>query len=179
MKKFLFVLIIIFICGILSADICLKQMQESDVLVGVDFYNQYANAKLVFKDVFWNVLYERIKLYFVLIILCFTPIKKKVGFLLVPLFCFIWGYYIMSCIIELGIAGIVVGLASVLPHGILYAASIGMIIVHRKNSYYRKNKISIEAGLYIIIILTFITGCVIESIIGIHFIPWVIRLSMI
>ena len=60
MKKFLIVLIIIFICGILSADVCLKQMKESDVLLGIDFYEQYATSKLEFKNVFWNILYQRI-----------------------------------------------------------------------------------------------------------------------
>ena len=63
MKKFLIVLIIIFICGILSADVCLNEIKESEVLVGIDFYKEYANAKLAYKDVFWNNLYERIKLF--------------------------------------------------------------------------------------------------------------------
>ena len=59
MKKFLIVLMIIFICGVLSADVCLKQIEESDVFLGVDFYEQYANAKMTFKNVFWNVLSVR------------------------------------------------------------------------------------------------------------------------
>ena len=63
MKKFLIVLIILFICGLLSADICLEQIKDSEVLVGADFYEQYANTKQMFKDVFWNVLYERMKLF--------------------------------------------------------------------------------------------------------------------
>ena len=34
MKKFLIILIIIFICGVLSADICLKEIKESEVVFG-------------------------------------------------------------------------------------------------------------------------------------------------
>ena len=78
MKKFLIVLIIVFICGVLSADVCLKQVEDSAVVVGRDVYEQYATAKLTFKHVFWNILYERIKLFGVLLLLCFTPIKEKI-----------------------------------------------------------------------------------------------------
>ena len=180
MKKFLIVLIIIFICGVLSADVCLKQVKESEIFHDVDFYEQYANAKLVFKNVFWNILYERIKIFGILLILCCTPIKEKLGMLLAPLFSFVWGFYLMSCIIELGFAGLVVGLASVLPHGIFYGGGIGLMIVNRaERSYYRKSQGVIYVAKYIAILLLFVTACVIESFVGTHFIPWVIRLSLI
>lgn len=180
MKKFLIVLIIIFICGILSADVCLTQIAESEVLIGIDFYTEYANAKLAFKDVFWNILYERIKLFGVLLLLCFTPIKEKMGVILAPVFSFIWGFFLMSCIIGLGIAGLVVGLASVLPHGLLYGGVIWMVLGKRRTrSYHTKDRIALNIATYLFMILIFITACVVESLVGTHFIPWVIRLSLI
>ena len=180
MKKFLIVLIIIFICGILSADICLEQIRDSEVLIGVDFYEQYANTKQAFKDVFWNILYERIKLFVIIGLLCFTPIKEKIGSVLAPAFSFIWGFFFMSCIVELGIAGLVVGLTAVLPHGFLYGGAIGMMLSKRRTrSYHTKDRVMLNIGTYIFILLLFITGCVLESLVGIHFIPWVIRLSFV
>ena len=179
MKKFLVILIIIFICGILSADVCLKQMKESSVLVEMEVYEQYAHAKLTFKDVFWNILYERVKLFGVLILLCFTPIRERLGVILTTLFSFIWGFFLMSCIIELGVAGLVVGLASVLPHGVLYAAVLAIMIGRRRRTYHVKSRLAIDIGIYIFLLLLFTTACIIESLIGTHFIPWVIRLSLI
>ena len=179
MKKFLIILIIIFICGLLCADICLKEIKESEVLIGIDFYNQYANTKHVFKNVFWNVLYERIKLFAVFMLLCFTPMKERLGIVLAPMFSFIWGFYLMSCIVELGIAGLVVGLASVLPHGILYAGGIWLLIGRKRRRFYHKNSVAFDIGIYIVTLLLFVAACVIESLIGTHFIPWVIRLSLI
>ncbi len=180
MKKFLIVLIIIFICGILSADVCIEQIQDSAVLIGLDFYKEYANAKLAFKDVFWNILYERIKMFGVLLLLCFTPIKEKIGVILAPVFSFIWGFFLMSCIIELGVAGLVVGLASVLPHGLLYGGVIWMALSKRRTrSYHMKDRVALNVATYIFMMLLFITGCVMESLVGTHFIPWVIRLSLI
>lgn len=180
MKKFLIVLIIIFICGLLSADVVLLQMKESSVVVGKEFYEQYANTKQVFKEVFWNVLYERIKLFAVLILFCFTPIKDRISPFLGVLFSFSWGFFLMSCIIELGVAGLVIGLASVLPHGILYGVVIVFLLNYKRaRSVYMKNRIIIYLMMGIILLLLFLTGCVVESLVGTHFIPWVIRLSLV
>lgn len=180
MKKFFFVLIIIFICGVLSADICLKQIQESEVFVSLELYEQYATSKIVFKDIFWNVFYERAKLFIGILLLCFTPLKEYLGIILAPIFSFIWGFFLMSCIVELGVAGLVVGLASVLPHGILYGGSIWFLLGGiRKQRYHVKNQTATNLGRYIFVLLLFVTACVIESLVGTHFIPWVIRLSLV
>ena len=180
MKKFLIVLIIVFICGVLSADVCLKQVEDSAVVVGRDVYEQYATAKLTFKHVFWNILYERIKLFGVLLLLCFTPIKEKIGMIFAPIFSFIWGFFLMSSIVELGFAGLIVGLASVIPHGILYGGSIWLMLRGNKTrTYLAREKMMINMASYKGIIILFITGCILESVIGSYYIPWVIRLSMI
>lgn len=180
MKKFLIVLMIIFICGVLSADVCLKQIKESNVFLGVDFYEQYANAKMTFKNVFWNILYERAKLFGILLMFSFTPIKDKLAMLLLPMFSYVWGFYMMSCVIELGIAGVVVGLASVLPHGIFYGSGIAALFLYgQERSYHLKNKSVHYAIKFLFVLLLFITACVIESLVGTHFVPWVIRLSLI
>ena len=179
MKKFLIILIIIFICGLLSADVCLKQIQDSSVFPGMDFYEQYATSKMVFKDVFWSVLYERIKLFAVLIMLCFMPVKERLALILAPIFCFGWGFFLMSCIVELGIAGVVIGLASVIPHGILYGLGIGLILRTWGRRYHIKKPITRNIATGLFIVLLFVAACVVESLIGTHFIPWVIRLSMV
>lgn len=180
MKKFFIVLIIIFICGLLSADVCLKQIQESEVFLGVDFYTQYAHYELEFKNVFWNILYERVQLFGVLLLLCFTPIKEKVLQLLIPLFSFVWGFYLMSCIVNLGVAGVVVGLASVIPHGVLYGSIIALMVRRQSmRRYHLENNMAKNMVLYVLGMLMFLSACVIESLVGTHFIPWVIRLSLI
>ena len=180
MKKFLIILIILFICGLLSADVCLKEIEDHTVVIGKEVYEQYASLKLAFKNVFWNVLYERIKLFVVLFILCFTPIKEKIGVVLAAIFSFVWGFFLMSSIIELGFVGLIVGLASVLPHGILYCGSIWLMLrKNRTRSYLVREKMMINMASYIGVVLLFITGCILESVMGSYFIPWVIRLSMV
>ena len=180
MKKFLIILIILFICGILSADVCLRQIKDSSVLVGLDFYKQFANAKLVFKDVFWNIFYERVKLVGILILFCFTPIKEKLGVIIMPVFSFIWGFFLMSCILEIGVAGLVVGLASVIPHGLFYGAVLVTVLSRRfSRGYHPRTNLVSNAVIYMLLLLMFVTGCVLESLVSVHFIPWVIRLSLV
>lgn len=180
MKKSFFMLIILFICGIVSADVCMNIIKESSALIDLEMYKGYANAKLVYQDVVWNILYERLKLFALLFLLCFTPIREKLSVILVSVFSFIWGFYMMSCILELGMAGVVIGIAAVLPHGLFYGALIFMILGEQNiHNYHYKGKVAFNIVTGIVLFLLFVTGCVMESLISTHFIPWVIRLSLI
>ena len=173
-------LLILFICGMISADVCIDIIKESSTLIDMEMYKGYANASLVYRDVVWNILYERLKLFAFLFLLCFTPIKEKLSILIVSIFSFIWGFYMMSCILELGLAGVVIGIAAVLPHGLLYAVLILMMLGEQNiHNYHYKEKVVVNIMSCVVIVLLFITGCVVESLMSTHFIPWVIRLSLI
>ncbi len=180
MKKFFLMLIILFFCGIVSADVCIDIIKDSSVLLNMEIYKGYASAELVYQDVFWNVLYERIKMFGFLFLLCFTPIRRYLSTITASVFSFIWGFFLMSCIIELGLVGVVVGIGAVIPHGLLYGALILMMLQQREiYTYHHKNNVAFNIVNIVLMILLFITGCVIESLVSTHFIPWVIRLSLI
>lgn len=181
MKKFFLMLAILFLCGIVSADICVGIIKDSDVLMDLEIYKNYANAKLIYKDVFWNVLYERLKLFAFLGLLCFTPVREFLGILFAGIFSFIWGFFMMSCITQLGLAGVVVGISSVLPHGLLYGGLMVMMLAKRGRvrTYSQKGNMAVYIMSCIVMLLLFVTGCVLESLVSTHFIPWVIRLSLI
>ena len=173
-------LTILFVCGIVSADVCIGIINESSVLLDMEVYKGYANAKLIYREVFWNILYERLKLFAFILLLYFTPLNRFLGVLLASIFSYIWGFFIMSCITELGLAGIVVGIFSVLPHGLLYVALIIMLLGGESAyTYHSSGRIALSIANVIIMILLLLTGCVLESIVSTRFIPWVIRLSLI
>lgn len=180
MKKFLLMLLILFICGIISADLCIEELINSKVILDIGVYQGYANAKLAFKDVFWNIFYERIKLIAIMILLCFTPLRDKISFLFISIFSFVWGFFFMSCIAELGLTGVVVGIVSVFPHGIFYAGILFLFLQSSTHhSYHQRSRTAFNVVTYIVIFLMFLTGCVLESLMGTHFIPWVIRLGLV
>lgn len=180
MKKFFLMLVILFLCGMISADVCIDIIKDSSVLMDLEIYKNYAGSELIYRNVLWNILYERLKLFGFLLLLCFTPFRRFLNILIVSIFSFIWGFFMMSSIAELGLAGVVVGIAAVLPHGILYGALVMMLLSQKSiHSYHRGERIAVNIMTVVIMILLFLTGCVMESFVGTHFIPWVIRLSLI
>ena len=175
-------LAIIFVSGVVFADVCIDIVKGSSVLLDLEIYKGYANARLVYEEVFWNVLYERIKLFTFVILLGFTPLKKYLFYIIASVFCFVWGFFIMSCISGLGLAGVVVGITSVIPHGLLYGALVFMLLGGGEKhayTYHKREQIVMGITDIIIIVLLLITGCVVESLVSTHFVPWVIRLSLI
>ena len=173
-------LLILFLCGIISADLCIEKLANSSSLLDIELYEGYANANIVLKDMFWNIFYERIKIVLILVLLCFTPIKEWISVLLISIFSFAWGFFFMSCVTELGLAGVVIGITSVLPHGLLYGGIVVLLLIQKNSyNYYHRDTTPLSLVTYIAIIFLFITGCIIESIMGTNFIPWVIRLGLI
>ena len=172
-------LILFFICGFVSADLCMEELQESNVWLCLNIYEAYANAELVFKEIFWNLFYERLKLFFILTLWMFTPLKDKLVVILFSIFAFIWGFFFMSSIAELGIAGLVIALTAVLPPGMVYAIVLALILQKRQKWYYQYDKMMMNVGMYIFLFVLFLTGCAVESLVAVHFVPWVIRLSLI
>ena len=158
----------------------MKQIEGSAVILGKDIYYGYASKNLGFSDVFWNVLYERIKQLSIFVLFCFTPIREKLTIFLIGLFSYMWGFFMMCCVAEMGLAGVVISISSVIPHGILYAGVIFLLVQNKLLRTYRtKERTLKELASYLFVSLLFVTACVLESIVGTHFIPWVIRLSQV
>ena len=180
MKKLILALSIVFVCGIIAADICTNQILNADIVLSMDILKEYAYSKIVFNDVIWNLLYERLK-QFVCILLCrITPLKNYIFIVLIGILLFCFGFFTMSCVLAIGFVGILIGLASVFPHGLLYLGSF--LLLNQNNrvySYQQLSKIPQRIITYILAIMFFITGCVLECVVGVHFIPWIIRLSLI
>lgn len=180
MKRFLLVLAILFISGMIAADICAQELQGEDVLTGLDVFKGYAYSKVVFKNVVWNILYERGKLMLCLLILFLTPLRDKIPVLFLGVFSFCFGFFMMNCILALKFVGVLVAIGSVIPHGLLYMGVFGVLYRNHSGRGYRSaEKIPQKLATYLFLLLLFITGCIMECVMGIHFIPWVIRLSLI
>ena len=180
MKRFLLVLAILFISGIIAADLCVQELQGKDILTGPEVFKGYAYSKVAFKNVVWNILYERGKLMVCLLILFLTPLRNKMPVIFFGVFSFCFGFFMMNCILALNFVGIIVAIASVIPHGLLYMGVFGVLFQsHPGRGYRSTEKIPQKLATYLFLLLLFITGCVMECVMGIHFIPWVIRLSLV
>lgn len=180
MRKLLLILGILFACGAITADICIQGLQSENILINTEEFQNYAYSKVAFKEVIWNMLYERGKLIICLFVLYLTPLRDKMPFIFIGIFSFCLGFFTMNCIELLGFVGVCVALASVFPHGIFY---VGIFLIMYRNQsvrgYRTKEKTPQLLATYVFMLLLFITGCVMECVMGVHFIPWIIRLSLV
>ena len=180
MKKLIVALFLVFICGIIAADICTSKLLSEEVIISMDILKKYAYSKINFNDVIWNLLYERLKQFVCILLFRITPLKNYISIILIGILLFCFGFFSMSCILAIGFVGILIGIACILPHGGLYFCSYYMLSKQtRVYSYQQPNKIPQKVIAYLLAIVFFVTGCVMECVIGVHFIPWIIRLSMI
>lgn len=180
MKKFLVMLLILFVCGMVSADLSITALKDQNIVMTLERFTTYAYNDMLFKDVFWGVLYERGKLLAILLLILFTPLREKLPMVLVCVFSFMWGYFLMSCIVSLGMVGIVVGITSVIPHGILYFIVFMLLSQRRQGKrYIQREQVGKSIVTYGLILVLFVTGCILETVMGTQFVPWVIRLSLI
>ena len=180
MKRIVLVLLLLLIGGMISAYILTEELNNESVMITAESYMVYAYAGITFKELFWSLLYERGKLLLLLAIISITPLRNKGLPVLIGVFIFGFGFFFMSCILELGIAGVVVGLATIFPQMVLYGIAIFIMYQKRQlRTYRQQERITLQFASWFGILLLFVSGCILECMMGVKFIPWVIRLSLI
>ena len=180
MKKIIIMLLLLLICGMISGDIITGDLKEESALLGMDIYKEYAYSKPEFEPVFWQILFERFKILILIVVLALTPLRKHLPLVLSGIFVFAIGFFVMSNLISLGAVGLLVSLSVFLPQLIFYGGII--ILLYRElnvRRFRQGEKIAFRAMFLVLSILLFLTGCVVECLIGVHLIPWMIRLSLV
>ena len=76
MKKIIIMLLLLFLCGMISGDIITGDLKEESALLGMEVYKEYAYSKPQFETVFWQLLFERCKILIFIIILALTPLRN-------------------------------------------------------------------------------------------------------
>ena len=138
MKKIVITLLILFVCGMIAADICVHNLVDENMILSMEVFKEYAYSKIAFKDVIWNMLYERVKLFICLLLLKITPLRELIPVIVLGVVLFCLGFFTMSCILAIGFVGVVVGLAGIFPHGILYAAAYLVVNHNRRVQSYKQ-----------------------------------------
>ncbi len=184
MKKILLILSLLFLMGVVVADVCTKHLFQTDILLTLDVLKNYAYADIIFHDVIWNLFYERLKLYlFLSLCRMIAPIRNYINIILLAILAFCFGFFTMTCILAIGFVGVLISCASILPHGILYFASYQATANNTSYSYQnaqmKLGKLPRRVLSLIFAVLFFVTACILECVMSVHFIPWIIRLSLI
>lgn len=180
MKKITIFLLLLFLGGLIIGDMITVELNKESQVLGIDVYKEYAYSKMKFETVFWQVFFERGKLFLIFILLAFTRLKNKLPLIILFVFTFCMGFFTMSNIISLGAVGLFVSMFVFVPQILFYGGVIVCFYMRQNTrSFYQKGKILRDFILFALLILLFVTGCIVEGLMGIHVIPWVIRLSLI
>ena len=173
-------LLLLFLCGMISGDIIAGDLKEDSVILGLEVYKEYAYSKPKFELVFWQIFFERCKCLGFVAILAITPLREKLPVVLTGIYVFAMGFFTMSSLISLGAVGLLVALFVFLPQIVFYG---GMLLVlyrgHTSRRFRQGEKVAFYAIRILLILLLFAAGCVVECLVGVHFIPWMIRLSLV
>ncbi len=164
MKKEMLILFLLILAGIFST-----QLFGSDFFAEYGFLNEYhlqlfADAKLDRVALFWNVFWERGKLFLVFALLGITPLKQLLPLLMKCAFGYTIGLYGAACVMNLGGAGFGVLLLSLLPHGIFYLlALIGLFYLERPMIYREKKYVFRRVLAVVLLVILLTAGCLLET----------------
>ena len=180
MKRLVIVLLIFFLCGMICANVVTKGLVQEGVLFDEEFYKGYAKGALSFETVFWQILLQRCRGLFGVILLSLTPLKKWMPPILVVGATFVMGFFLMCNTMVMAGVGFLVALVTFLPLAACYGG-MGVLLLRGQEQKIRpmSKKVGVRSLKIVVAILLFLLGSVLESLVSVHLVPWMIRLSMV
>lgn len=180
MKKMTWVCVALFLTGILCTQLIgYDKLRELTKVDGTTLL-QYANSNTELVQRYFNVLWERGKLFLLLWICSMTTLGRRMPVLVLWLCCFLLGLFGGICMVGVGWPGILLALASLFPQILLYGAAV-WIILWMRNSQIRQfiygKKLLAKRILHILIaIVLIILGTIMETTVGHQLVCQVINL---
>ena len=180
MRKIWIMLLLLFICGMISGNFIAESLKEEGVLLGMEVYKEYAFAKPVFEEVFWQILFERCKCLLIVALFLLTPLRRMIPLILVSIATFMLGFFLMSNMISIGVVGLLISIVTFLPQLFFYGGIVLLLFHAQERSTLRQGKkMAFHTMKITLSIMLFVAGCMVESLLGVYMSPWMIRLSLI
>lgn len=167
MKKLIWIGLLFFLSGIFVTVII-----GDELLTNYGFLNEYhlksfAHTSFPCVDLAWNTIWERGKCMLILSLVCATPIRSVIPKMLSALCGFVIGVFATVCVVQLGGWGLVFLVAALFPHGMLYVIVVALIYALRPTYQYDGKRKNSKLFLQIIlIIILFLSACLIETMLG-------------
>ena len=127
MKRQVLFLLVCFLAGVFSA-----QLFGTEFLVTYGFLNRhhitaFVHTEVPYLKVFWNVLWDRGKLFLLLAVLEMTPFQVALPKLIKEIVLYTFGLFFWACLMNMGFYGILVCMGSVMPQILPYAAALFLL----------------------------------------------------
>lgn len=137
----------------------------------------FAGAKLEVPALIGNIMWERGKLFLLICLVAYTPLKKVAPLVLRCGICFTAGVFLAACMLNMGLRGIIFFVISLFPHCLFYLIVLLLIFGVDTHSFYnRKSPVVKRVIYYGVVGIVFLLGCISEVIISVPLLQNVIRL---
>lgn len=167
MKKRIWIWLLFFLAGILLAELLGKQFFITYGFLSEYHLKNYAAATMDRMALFWNVFWERGKLFLLIALICATPLRRLIPAMIKGVVSFIMGLFAAASTILLGVYGILLSLTVFLPHGIFYLGAILLIYGLKPMYAYEGKRKNARFFLQILLIwILFAAACLIETLLG-------------
>ena len=161
MKRKTYLCILLFLIGIGIAS--LVGNGDADIFGNEYHVQNFGVAELDKMGLLCEVLWNRGKLFLMLMVFLATPVRKWIPFCTAACLSFLAGIYIKICLIQFGLKGILIFLISLLPHGIFYGMVAVLLFLMSKNrNYYRKGEMLSRILVISIMLTLFFVGALLE-----------------
>lgn len=177
MKRNLWICFLFLLAGILVAQLLGAEFFEAFGYLTDGQLQSFAVSSPDMMDLFWNILWKRGKLFFLVGLLCATSLKRLLPTAAKLLASFLSGFFAAVCILRMGIGGVLFLLAAVFPHGICYV--LAGIRIYRLRPMYGADGKRKSAGLLLSVLWIWtlvLVGCISETLLGTRLLQWILKL---
>ena len=137
----------------------------------------FAGAKLEVPALLGNIIWERGKLFLLICIVAYPPLKKVAKLVLRGCMGFTAGLCFAAIMFNKGVRGVVFFVVSLFPHCLFYLMVLFLIFGVDTHSFYnRKNPVVKRVIYYGVVGIVFLIGCISEVMISVPLLQRVIRL---
>ena len=162
---------VIGICFVAAGVIC-ASLFGYEYFSTYGFLNEYhmrafAKADIDLPTLLANIVWKRGKLFLLIWILGYTPVRKIAPLFLRCAFFFVAGMFAGACMINMGLFGLAVFVCSWIPHGLLYLpALILMFYGCNPEAFGTERRLGKKIACVTSIFTLILLGCVAEATVG-------------
>lgn len=157
-RKFQYVLCICFFAGVIFQNLIAQKhaiempiFQEQNLLLIIQ-------SNVILEDFVWYVVKSRLVLLVILLFPLLVKNKRRMVSVYLGIFSFLAGGLCVSSVLELGISGILIFFASLIPQYLLYGFAWSILFLH---CYYYPS-VKMNATKMIVFVVFFLVGVILE-----------------
>lgn len=161
-----------FFIGIIYENLISKNGAITVELFRKSNLERYLQTKIIAEEYLWYVVKSRVLMLGILCILSCVKWKKILVVLCVGMLGVISGILAVSAVLQLGMKGILLCMAGILPQGIFYGMVYGMLLIY----WFRHPERQWNRAKTVFVVLMFLVGMLLEAYVNPVIVKGIIRM---